>query len=216
MIDDTSPGRCSARRAVENSRPERSTRKQDLKSMLKGSRKQITKQNVRVVHAFGDKGKKGKSLDPAERPGLFRAINAARRRGIPLVAPAFSRFLRAADYDQCYAPKLRPTVAELEAFLELTEGVTLATLNDPDVDPAQDEVFLRAMKAQLRRCKVGRPSSKKVDRKRRKKDWFDWTRQRRREGMTYEEIADAMFQLGVEITTKTIWKWTHDVEQTPK
>lgn len=193
-----------------------STRKQDLKSMLKGSRKQITKQGVKVVHAFGDKGKDGKSLDPAERAALFRALDAARMRGIPLVAPAFSRFLRAADYDAVYAPKVRPSVEELEAFLELTKGVTLAVLTDPDADPAQDETFLRAMKAKVKRRQVGRPSENKMERKRRKKDWFDWARARRKEGMTYEEIADAMFEHGVPTTAKTIWAWTHDVEVDPK
>lgn len=185
-----------------------STRKQDLRRQLKGARRRITDMALKVRRPFAEFGN-GKSIDPGERRELFNALDAARRRGIPLVVPCFSRLLRDTDYHPYRAPTARPTKTKVEALLERVQGVPLLTLNDPDASPADDENFLRQLAAEVKRRKVGRPVKKApgytISQKER---WLPRVLRMRARGLSLRAIADRIFATdGTRISHGTVRNW---------
>lgn len=165
-----------------------SSRGQRLNHQLQGARRLIESMGVKVRRSFRDKNKKGTDLD---RPGLAKALDAARRRNIPLVAAGISRFVRAADYHAWKSPNEMPTVEEFARFMELAVGVRLATLNDPDADPPSDEAFIRELFSAVKCRPVGRPP--KQNRKARKEQCQPIVKWMRRDGRTYGEIRNILF-----------------------
>jgi hypothetical protein len=185
-----------------------STRKQDLARQLKGCRRRIEAEGVKVRHAYGEVAS-GKTLDLCDRRKLVKALEAARTRGDPLVMVCVSRAVRHCSYDAHRNPEARPTVAEFEAFRELADGVEILTLNDPDASPPEDENFLRELVASVKRRPVGRPRKKKPGHmKDRSKRWKKRAKLMHEEGMSYREIADYIYEVdGIRITHGTIWNW---------
>lgn len=181
---------------------------QNLDHQLRGARRRIRLQDITVRRSFGDIGD-GKSLDPEQRPDLFRAIAAARQRGIPLVLVTISRGIRSQDYHPYWEPDAKPSETELEEFLQLAKGVTIATLNDPDSNPPDDEAFIRQLNAEAKRIPVGRRSKKvKGDCTRRRHRAQQSARQWREDGLSYRLIADRLFtEMGISVSHETIRAW---------
>jgi hypothetical protein len=111
---------------------------------------------VKVRGGYG-KVETGKTLDADRRSELHKALDHARRRGIPLVVPCVSRLVRDADYHSHRQPNLKPIFAEFGAFLELAASVRILTMNDPNSSPPEDEAFIRRLTADLKGRNVGRP-----------------------------------------------------------
>src|SRR5262249_31784411 len=63
-----------------------SSKRQKLDDQCKGSRRFLRDHGVKCVRTFSDVGD-GNSLDPGERPGLFRAIEYVKRTGKVLTVP---------------------------------------------------------------------------------------------------------------------------------
>jgi DNA invertase Pin-like site-specific DNA recombinase len=167
------------------------------------------KAGISVRHSFGDKARDGKSLDPDERPELYEALAAARKRGIPLVVPCISRLIRNAFYHAHHNPEATPTIAEFLELLKLATGVQIITLNDPDATPPKDEAFLRQLAAEVKRRNVGRHKTKTPgDTKDRRRTWKKRVQELRRQGLSYREIADQVYAEGaIGITHGTVRNW---------
>jgi hypothetical protein len=185
-----------------------STHEQPLGPQKTGTRRRIEAAGVKVRRVYGE-AKGGRSLDPGDRPELMKAVEAARRLGIPLVVACLSRLLRNRRYHPSANPDARPTDADLKALLELADGVELLTLNDPDASPPEDENFLRELVAEVKRRPVGRPRKKEPGHmKDRSKRWKKRAKLMHEEGMSYREIADHIYEVdGIPITHGTIWNW---------
>jgi DNA invertase Pin-like site-specific DNA recombinase len=185
-----------------------STGKQDLKIRLRAARRRLGKQGIRIVHAYGE-CTNGSSLDPADRPAFAKALNAARERGIPLVSPCLSRWVRSTSYHPYRAPQERPNRAQLATLLELADGVTLLTINDPDAEPPDDEAYLRQLAAEGKRCKPGRKAKRAPgDTKARREQWKKPAQRLHAEGLGYKAIADELFAAhGVTVEPMTVRNW---------
>jgi hypothetical protein len=185
-----------------------STKNQDLSAQVGAARAHLRRLGIRVRRVFRERAK-GRLLGAADRPQLHKALDAARRDGIPLLAVAFSRFLRSADYHAYRRPDAQPTAAEVEAFLRMAEGVRLATINDPDAEPVADETFMRQMLGETKRKPVGRPPKKATgDTARRRHECQTLALAMSTNGMSATAIADEFYrEHGISIDPRTIRYW---------
>jgi hypothetical protein len=148
---------------------------------------------------------------------LLKVIDAARKKGIPLVAPCVSRLVRSENYHAHKFPEEKPTVAQFGKLLELTQGVPVATLNDPDADPPADEAFLRQLVAEVKHTKVGRKRKQLPGyRKARKADLKDRAMEMQGEGLFYRQIADQLYDdHGVKVSHVAVQTWCLEEDGNP-
>lgn len=152
-----------------------SNRSQDLDAQIEAAKAICRIMGIKIAYTFAEVAS-GKNL---KRKQFRRAIRAAKKRGIPLLAITFSRLLRSEDYHQSQNPEARPSRKEIHKLLKVADGVPLLTLNNLDATPAQDEEFTK------RSIAAARKTEKKEALKLRRKE----IRRMRREGKTVEEIA---------------------------
>jgi Resolvase, N terminal domain len=182
--------------------------KQDVKAISRAVRRYLKNLGLKVRHIFADIAS-GKTIEPQDRPKLYRAIEASKKREIWLVIPAFTRLIRNRAWSKTVDPNARPTVAELEALLEKIPCARIVFLHDPDADPASDEAFLRDLNARFNRRKPGRSKNKaKGDSKRRNGRWRSRVIEMLGRGMKPEEIMDVIYEEdGESISRQSIWRW---------
>jgi hypothetical protein len=168
----------------------------------------IRRNGVKVLRVYREK-RSGKSIDLKDRPQLVAALNHARRRRVPLVSAASSRFIRSSIYHAHKYPDEKPTVSEFQQFMQMARRVTLATLNDPDATCPDDESFLRQIVSNVTGNKIGRPLKKHPGwTKERKKTYLQLARQLRREGFSFSEIAlEISFASGRRLTQSGVARW---------
>jgi hypothetical protein len=177
----------------------------------KGTRRKCVELGVSVRTTKGDLAT-GKTLDPARRPNLHRVLQLAAENGCPVVIPCASRVSRAESFD----PRARstendrPTVAEVEAFVDHLAGYGLTPadvlfLHDPDAKPIDDEQFLRRMYAKVKCKPVGRPAHrlKPHQQRARKAKWIDTVLKLDAKGWSARDIAAYLFD-----TSHTVIHWT--------
>jgi DNA invertase Pin-like site-specific DNA recombinase len=190
---------------------------QKLALQVKGMRRYVQRLGVNVTRRAFKEFVTGKTLDPAKRKELMRALEAARKGSGILVVAGTTRLFRSQSYDAHYAKNEKPTVAEFEEFMKLAKGVTIFTLNDPDADPDSDETFIRDKIIAPVKCrKPGRrPKRRPGDLKRRKLKWKKvvvkmYARLQQR-GMGYRLVAEEMFRKHrVEISHQTVKRWVEE------
>lgn len=189
---------------------------QRVKPHLRAATRWLQKREVKVIYRHSERGRSGKSLDPEERSELFKALNAARKRGVPLVVPCISRLIRHAQYDASANPNARPTVQEIKRLMSLAEGVQLLTLNDPDSYPLDDENFLRNLIAEVELKQVGRPKAKQAgDRKKIREEYEQMAQRMHQSGKSYRFIAVQVSKKAKSrVSHTTVKNWIEEAEQT--
>jgi hypothetical protein len=185
-----------------------SDRKQGLRYQQIGAYRMIREMGIEVLCSYKEFAD-GRKTNRRDRPELHRAVSTARRAGVPLVIPCTSRMVRGALYHAHHDPEVRPSVNEFKGFLKATEGVTVATLNDPDDDCPQDETFLRNLTATVKMKRVGRPKKKHPGQaKDRRRKWRRKAIRMKEAGMSYREIAQEIYHRdGSHVSYTTIRKW---------
>jgi hypothetical protein len=153
-IDDVEPGPCYLYCRESGDR-----QRANLPGQKLGARRYLEERGFTVKHAWGEVCS-GKTLDPAKRRGLMKALDTAKREGIPLATPAPSRFLRHPDFHPHQNNDAKPTRDQFEEFMRLAEGVTVFTCNDPDSSPAEDATFLGEISVGTENRNPGRPREK--------------------------------------------------------
>ncbi len=160
---------------------------------------------VKITHSF-TATETGKGIDPQKRPTFYRAVKRARKTGLPILATCFSRYLRASDYNIIFGRDSQPSTEELELFLETTEGVVLYTLNDPDVTPEEDRVFLLRLSEQQRALQRKREKSGST--KRRKLHHIELVFQLHKQGVPLQQIRKQLLsKRGVSVSVNTLSRW---------
>jgi hypothetical protein len=193
-----------------------SGRTQNLDSLLKAASFDLGKRGVNVIRGYGDVAK-GWKLDPISRPELHLAIAHARRIGCPLLFPTFNRLIRPRLYNRSNHVNLRPRVSELDPFMKLADGIQILTLNNPDSSPAEDDNFLRQLRADCRGTNVGRP--KKMPKgylAARRARYWDLVMEWAASGISLRKIAKMISEEeDWEISQNAIWKWCQQMNAGP-
>ncbi len=158
---------------------------------------------VKIAHSF-TATETGKGADPQKRPVFYRAVKKAKELNLPILATCFSRYLRSNDYNIVFGRDSQPSIEELELFLETTGRAILYTLNDPDVTPEEDRMFLLALSKQqrvLQRRKIGSTKKRKLHN-------FEVVLKLRKEGLSYRQIAKVLREKHkIKLDYRTIYGW---------
>jgi len=144
-------------------------------------------------------------VGPATRAAaaLYKATRQAERVGAALLAESVSRFARHPEYDPKRRPDVAPGTTALRDLAQVTGGVPLVTLHDPDATWTEERGAQtsrgRRAKLKLAECPTGRPGYKKARRRLmlRKVYWLEKT------GHTVRETARL---LGEHPTQVQRWK----------
>lgn len=92
----------------------------------------------------------------SDRTALEVAIELARENEAVVLAESTDRFLRAADYSKKNQHRTA-SVSEFEQLAELADGVTLATMIDPDMTPGEVRGYQTKRGQHASGTKGGRP-----------------------------------------------------------
>lgn len=175
--------------------------------------KRLDHLGIRVRNVYGDREPEtGKSTNPEERPSLNEAVEDSVSTDTPLIAPVFSRFLRAKCFDLFRFPDARPSAEELDGLVQFARGVPLLPFINPDASPDEEEKFMSDLSQEVSGKKGGRPKKPHVNppgyREERRQRLKPRALKLRRRGSSYNQIAA---ELGI---TKSLAQfWTKDVKK---
>jgi hypothetical protein len=163
---------------------------------------------------FGEQGGSGWVKD-FEWSFLIEAMRVAGERGIPLVAPCISRFLRSSEFHCIDRPDAQPSEAELKSLKQMADsfGVQLATWLHPDSTPEDDRQFLAWLSKQSTGHFGGRP--KKRGRPRREESrnqsrWLDMVEDLLDRGLWDRAVVEQIAG-NAGVSVRTVYRWIKTV-----
>lgn len=126
-----------------------------------------------------------------DRHDFIRAVECARKHGAVLLAESADRLLRGEFFKTTQNPPILPREDEWESLARLAEGVTLATLRNPDEHWKVTRGYQTRRGLDQRRAKCGRPRKWCTGelKNRRNEISFAVAFDHRVRKMTYREIA---------------------------
>jgi DNA invertase Pin-like site-specific DNA recombinase len=139
-----------------------------------------------------------------DRLRLMWAIEEARQHGAVLVAPSRDRFIRARSF--CRGQKLKaepPNEFEYRELARMTDGVLLATIQDPDASPEEVRSQQTLGGQRIGGRKGGRPrKSKPGDKKRRRAELTPQVVELHQQGMSNRAIGRQL-----KVAEPTVRRW---------
>lgn len=140
----------------------------------------------------------------ARRDGLMAALEAARKAGAVLVAATRCRFIRRSSFDGTHETE-PPSLGDLRLLHKLADGVTLATLADPDASPAEN----RSEHTRRGKAAKGNPGGRPVEGRRSfRSKWQPVALELHKRGWSLRPIAQEISRrAGRSVSHTTVAKW---------
>ena len=145
-----------------------------------------------------------------DRVQFFKAVEKARRLGLPVLVLCSSRLLRSNAYNTIWNKDEKPTKQDFKAFLGLFPGVQFATVLHPDTDNVAEESYLRKLAQQTTGRTGGRPNKKsKLYQTTRREKLLPKVHELRQQGYGLGKIAKTL-----NLKKPTVQKWVALLKRT--